>query len=155
MVCLGNICRSPLAEGLLRHHLQQAHLDNLIEVDSAGTSNYHIGEPPDLRTQKNAAKHGVDLSGLRGRQFSIEDLNHFDRIYVMDTNNFNAAHAIAEQATGKAEIDFLLNILWPNENRAVPDPYYGSEKDFEQVFQLVDAACRQLVADLKKTDQKR
>jgi protein-tyrosine phosphatase len=149
MVCLGNICRSPLAEGILRHRIQQAGLEHKVEIDSAGTSNYHIGEPPDKRTQKNALQHGVDLSKLRGRQFTIEDTSYFDRIYAMDTMNLKTIHQLIGNHKHSATIDLLLNHNWPGENRAVPDPYYGDEQDFEQVFQLVDQACAKIVEQLK------
>lgn len=147
MVCLGNICRSPLAEGLLRHHLQLQGKDH-IEVDSAGTSDYHVGEQPDTRTIQNAATHKVDISSLRARQFHAADFESFDRIFVMDASNYQNVSLVSKNTEQMAKVDFLLNVLWENENRAVPDPYFGGPDGFEQVFQLVNKACEVLAAKL-------
>ncbi|MDO9001220.1 MAG: low molecular weight protein-tyrosine-phosphatase [Bacteroidota bacterium] len=134
-VCLGNICRSPLAEGILLH-LKEKHKLNL-EIDSAGTSHYHIGEAPDKRTIANAKKNGVDLSFLRARQFNVNDFDAFDKIYVMDKSNLTNVVALAKNQTHKNKVSLFLNEVYPNTNLEVPDPYYGTEKDFEDVFQLV------------------
>lgn len=147
MVCLGNICRSPLAEGLLRHHLQLQG-KNHIEVDSAGTSDYHVGEQPDARTIKNANAHAIDLTSLRARQFKPADFEAFDRIYVMDASNYQHVTVQTKDQAHLAKVDFLLNNLWPDENRAVPDPYFGGPDGFENVFQLVNKACEVLAAKL-------
>jgi protein-tyrosine phosphatase len=138
MVCLGNICRSPLADGLLRQKIAQKGLD--IEVDSAGISAYHIGNQPDDRTQENAIKHELDLSFLRARQFKKDDFQNFDLIYVMDrTNQFNVLE-FAETDVDREKVKLILDEL-PNESlNEVPDPYYSGDQGFEQVYQLLDAA---------------
>ena len=141
-VCLGNICRSPLAEGIM-HHLKVKH--NLkIEIDSAGTASYHIGDAPDSRTIANAKKNGIDLSQLRGRQFSEEDFENFDLIYAMDKNNLKHLLALAKNEPHRKKVQLFLNVLHPGKNLEVPDPYYHDEKVFEEVFQLVYSACNQL-----------
>lgn len=144
MVCLGNICRSPLAEGVLRHKLEQAGIKN-VRVDSAGTSDYHVGDPPDLRSAKNAKSHGIDISNLCGRQFTVKDFDAFDLIYVMDASNYQNVIALARNESDKSKVDLLLNAKWPKKNMAVPDPYYGSGDGFENVFQLVEQACDEIV----------
>ncbi|MES2133254.1 MAG: low molecular weight protein-tyrosine-phosphatase [Bacteroidota bacterium] len=142
MVCLGNICRSPLAEGIMLKLIEEHHLD--IEVDSAGTSNYHIGEHPDKRTITNAAKNKVDLSALVARQFTAADFDTFDKIYVMDNSNLRNVLALAKNDSQKAKVDLLLNVLHPNKYLEVPDPYFGGEQGFEDVFQMVYKACEKI-----------
>lgn len=139
MVCLGNICRSPLAEGIMLKLIEEKKLD--ITVDSAGTAHYHIGEQPDKRTIANAKKNGVDLTPLRARQFRAEDFDVFDKIYVMDKSNMQNVLALAKNETHKSKVDLFLNSLYPNQNKEVPDPYYGGEQSFEDVFQMVYKAC--------------
>jgi protein-tyrosine phosphatase len=146
-VCLGNICRSPLAEGIMLHLVKQHGLS--IQVDSAGTANYHIGEAPDRRTIQNAMNHGVNLTSLRARQFVKEDFESFDHIYVMDQNNYKTVLALCSSAEYKTKVDLFLNITSSGEQSEVPDPYYGSEKDFEKVFQLVYKTCEKLCFNLK------
>lgn len=141
-VCLGNICRSPLAEGIMIHLKQKHELD--IQIDSAGTANYHVGEKPDHRTIANAKKNGVDLNSLRARQFNAQDFENFDHIFVMDQNNYKNVKALAKKESDHQKISLFLNSLYPNENMEVPDPYYGTEQDFEDVFQLVYKACENL-----------
>jgi protein-tyrosine phosphatase len=148
MVCLGNICRSPVAEGVMRSVAQQHKIP--ITVDSAGTSNYHIGEQPDHRSVANARKNGVDISTLRGRQFSSADFDAFDHIYVMDESNLKNILALAKKEEHRQKVELLLNELYPGKNMPVPDPYYGTEKDFENVFQLVHQACEAIAGKLKK-----
>lgn len=142
MVCLGNICRSPLAEGIMLNLIKEHKLN--IEVDSAGTSNYHIDEAPDRRTILNAAKHNIDLKPLRARQFKASDFTEFDKIYVMDKSNLSNVLALAKNETHKEKVDLLLNASFPNENREVPDPYFGGEQSFEDVFQMVYKACEKI-----------
>lgn len=144
MVCLGNICRSPLAEGVLRHKLEQAGIKNT-RVDSAGTSDYHVGDHPDTRSAQNAKKHGIDISKLCGRQFTSKDFDEFDHIYVMDASNFQNVISLARNESDKAKVDLLMNAKSPGKNMAVPDPYFGSGDGFEKVFQLVDQACDEIV----------
>lgn len=147
-VCLGNICRSPLAEGIMLH-LNEKHQLGL-SIDSAGTSNYHIGEAPDRRTITNARKNGVDLSPLRARQFRAKDFREFDRIFVMDKSNFSNVASLAPSEELLMKVDLLLNKAFPGEDREVPDPYYGGEEGFEEVFQLVYKACEQLAEEFRK-----
>ena len=142
MVCLGNICRSPLAEGVMLKLIEEHGLD--IEVDSAGTSNYHIGEHPDKRTIANAAKNNVDLSQLVARQFTAADFDAFDKIYVMDNSNLRNVLALAKNDSQKAKVDLLLNVLHPNKYLEVPDPYFGGEQGFEDVFQMVYKVCEKI-----------
>lgn len=151
MVCLGNICRSPLAEGIMLKLIKERGLQ--LEVDSAGTSNYHIGEAPDKRTIRNAAQHGVDLKPLRARQFSVEDFDHFDRIYVMDHSNRRNVLALASNELHQQKVQLLLNELHPGEDLEVPDPYFGGEQGFEDVFNMVYAACEKIASekDTKKS----
>lgn len=137
-VCLGNICRSPLAEGVMLHLKAQHQLDN-IEVDSAGTAGYHIGEAPDKRTVLNAKKNGIDISSLRARQFSKQDFEHFDQIYVMDKNNLHHVLRLAEKESHKNKVQLFLD-----GDAEVPDPYYGTSLDFEKVFWLVYKKCESL-----------
>lgn len=144
MVCLGNICRSPLAEGLLRSKVDPSKT----KVDSAGTAGYHIGEAPDIRTIKTGRKHGIELSSLQGRQFTTTDFDHFDHIYVMDDSNFRAVLNLARNESDRSKVDFLLNQLNPGSNSEVPDPYYGGEEGFENVFRLLDAATDNLAQKL-------
>lgn len=141
-VCLGNICRSPLAEGIMLHYIQKNNLP--LVVDSAAIAPYHIGENPDIRTIKNAQKHGIDISSLIARQFQISDFTEFDKIYVMDNSHYQHLQKIAPKKELMQKVDYLMNVVYPNENIEIPDPYYGTEKDFEDVFQLVHLACEKL-----------
>ncbi|MCT4562356.1 MAG: low molecular weight phosphotyrosine protein phosphatase [Crocinitomicaceae bacterium] len=147
MVCLGNICRSPLADGLLRKKVEEKGLN--VTVDSAGTSSYHIGSEPDTRTQENALKHGVDLSFLRARQFSKSDFQDFDRIYAMDNSNVFNILQMAQSDADKEKVKLLLDLIPEQHNKEVPDPYYGGEQGFEKVFQLVDKATDILIEELE------
>lgn len=142
-VCLGNICRSPLAEGVLRHLLKETPLQ--WTVDSAGTANYHVGEKPDSRTIKNAASHGVDLETLRARQFQTSDFDKFDLIYAMDKNNHRRLLSLAGSESDKAKVKLFLRDTLAGNFDEVPDPYYGGPEDFEAVFQLVNSACIKLI----------
>jgi protein-tyrosine phosphatase len=145
-VCLGNICRSPVAEGIMLHLVEEKKLQKSWQIDSAGTAGYHIGEAPDHRTVKNAKKNGVDLSKLRARKFSVSDFDEFDAIYVMDESNYENVIALSKNPEHHKKVDYLLNVTHSGKNLPVPDPYYGSEKNFEEVFQLVYAACVKLIA---------
>lgn len=145
MVCLGNICRSPLAEGILKHKVD-AHQ---VEVDSAGTASYHIGEAPDIRSIMIARKHGINISQQLGRQFRVEDFDVYDRIYVMDHSNLQNVLRLARNDEDKAKVDLILNELKAGSNQDVPDPYYGGDDGFEQVYRLLDAASDNIVKKLK------
>jgi protein-tyrosine phosphatase len=140
MVCLGNICRSPLAEGIMLKLIKENNIN--MRVDSAGTSDYHVDEAPDNRTIANAAKHDVDLKPLRARQFKVSDFEKFDKIYVMDNSNMANVLALATIDAHKAKVDLLLNASNPGMNLEVPDPYFGGEQGFEDVFQMVYKACQ-------------
>jgi protein-tyrosine phosphatase len=142
-VCLGNICRSPLAEGIMLKLISDKNLP--IEIDSAGTSNFHAGETPDYRTVLNAKKHGVDLTPLKARQFSEKDFNNFDVIYVMDKSNMTNVLALAKNKEQEQKVELFLNTLFPNQNMEVPDPYFGGEEGFEDVFNLVYSTCEKMI----------
>lgn len=137
MVCLGNICRSPLAEGILQSKVDATK----IRVDSAGTAAYHVGELPDNRSIEVARKHGIDLSGQRARKFTRKDFDIFDVIYAMDLSNYNSILDLARNEADQKKVHLILNEVYPKANREVPDPYYGGSEGFEQVFQLLDEAC--------------
>ena len=141
-VCLGNICRSPLAEGIMLH-LKEKH-DLNIEIDSAGTASYHIGEAPDPRTIANARRNGIDLSPLRARQFSKKDLEEFHYIFVMDQSNLSNVLKLNKESKYEEKVGLLTQILNDSKYKEVPDPYYGSEKDFEEVFQLAYKCCNRI-----------
>lgn len=151
MVCLGNICRSPLAEGILRDKAEKLNLN--IVIDSAGTSNYHIGEHPDNRTIANANKHGVDVSQLKARQFGVEDFDRFDTIFVMDSSNYADVIALARNEADKRKVELILNRVYPNSNMAVPDPYFGGEQGFENVFILLEQACEVIAKAIQVKQQ--
>ncbi len=141
-VCLGNICRSPLAEGIMLH-LKSKH-DLKIEIDSAGTAPYHIGEAPDKRTIANAKKNSVDLTELRARQFKTTDFDEFDNILVMDLNNLKNVLALAKNNDQKQKVQLFLDTLHPGKSMEVPDPYYDNDAKFEEVFQLIYKTCQNL-----------
>ena len=145
MVCLGNICRSPLAKGILRAKINKRGLKNIL-IDSAGTSSYHVGDHPDKRTIANAAKNGIDICNLTGRQFTISDFDTFDKIYVMDTNNLNDILFLARNEKDRLKVELILNVVYPGMNKSVPDPYFGGEQGFENVYSLLEQAC-ELIAD--------
>jgi protein-tyrosine phosphatase len=146
MVCLGNICRSPLAEGILKKKIVNKALP--WHVDSCGTANYHVGNPPDYRMIATAKKFGTDISGLRARQFSLADFRKFDVIYAMDSNNYAHIVRLAKSNQEKNKVRLLLNDWQPNKNLEVPDPYYGTEEDFNKVYSLLDEALDHVVNKL-------
>ena len=137
MVCLGNICRSPLAEGILKSKLPK---ENFV-VDSAGTANYHIGEFPDKRSIEIAFQNDINITDQRGRQFKTSDFDYFDIIFVMDRSNFQNVIRLARNSQDKNKVRMILNELYPNENMDVPDPYYGGNDGFRNVFDLLNDAC--------------
>lgn len=137
MVCLGNICRSPLAEGLLAAKLPK---DKFI-VDSAGTGNYHIGKQPDPRSIATAKKNGIDITNQRGRQFSSNDFDEFDYIFAMDISNFENIIRLAKNDAQKEKVELILNHLFPGDNVDVPDPYYGLQNGFDMVYEMLDETC--------------
>ena len=145
MVCLGNICRSPLAEGILS--LKGKHLN--LEVDSAGTAAYHIGKQPDIRSIEIANKYTIDLNQQRARQFSRADFDKFDIIYAMDTNNYAHLISLASNETERNKIRMILNEINPNAYQSVPDPYYGGENDFQDIYNMLDKACDKIIQNIE------
>jgi len=137
MVCLGNICRSPLAEGILKSRVNTSN----IFVDSAGTGNYHIGGLPDKRSIAVAEKYSIDITDQRCRQFIVDDFDNFDIIYVMDNSNRRDVTSLARNGQDRAKVKMILNELFPEENVDVPDPYTGGDRGFEQVYKMLDKAC--------------
>jgi protein-tyrosine phosphatase len=147
-VCLGNICRSPAAEGVMRHMLREAGLEGEIEVDSAGTGDWHVGEPPDRRMLQAARARGYDLSRLRARQLVEADFDRFDLLLAMDHSNL--AHLRGFRPDGaRAELDLLLQRYRLSMDQ-VPDPYYGDQQGFEQVLDLLEQGCGRLLAELRE-----
>ena len=150
MVCMGNICRSPTAEGVLRQRLKAAGLDGRVEVDSAGTHGYHIGNPPDERSQAHARRRGYDLASLRARRVCDADFIAFDLILAMDEDNLN--WLLAEcPAEHRGRVGKLVAYARGPHEGGVPDPYYGGRADFERVLDLVEDACDSLVEHLRQS----
>ena len=147
MVCLGNICRSPMADGLLRQKVSLNNLD--IEVDSAGTANYHVGAAPDHRMIKTGAKNGTPIDFLRARQFSKHDFTSFDYILVMDKSNYTNVCALAPDESSKNKVHLILDFLPEASIVEVPDPYYGTAADFQYVYDLLDSATDSILAQIK------
>lgn len=146
MVCLGNICRSPLAEGILTSKVDK----NKVIVDSAGTSDWHIGKAPDPRSIAIAKEFGIDITQQKARQFTTADFDAFDKIYVMDKSNYQNVIALARNEADKQKVQLLLNVLTPGENLEVPDPYYGGDDGFTEVYKMLDEAFDVVVTDLLK-----
>lgn len=143
MVCLGNICRSPLAEGILQKKASVAGLN--WEIDSAGTNGYHIGEQPHRLSQKVAKANGIDISRRCCRRLVKEDLVEFDRIFVMDKENYEEVKRIGGKHWKEEKVQLILDVLYPNENREVPDPWYGTEKDYHLVYEMLEEACERII----------
>jgi protein-tyrosine phosphatase len=148
-VCLGNICRSPTAEGVLRHLLAQQSSSLHVEVDSAGTGDYHVGEPPDIRSQSAAKRRGIDLSGLSARQVKRRDFDDFDLILAMDRTNLRDLEAM-KPARCRAELRLFLEYAGEPGTPEVPDPYTGDARDFEHVLEVVTSASRRLIERLRR-----
>lgn len=146
MVCLGNICRSPLAEGILQSKLPK---DKFI-IDSAGTGGWHAGELPDKRSIAIAKKHNIDITNQRARQFKVTDFDTFDYIYAMDNSNYKDILNLAPNDKAKSKVKIILNELFPEENIDVPDPYYGGADGFENVFNMLDQACNIIANKLSR-----
>jgi protein-tyrosine phosphatase len=144
MVCLGNICRSPLAEGILKSKVDV----KKIYVDSAGTGSWHIGEQPDQRSIAVAKKNGIDITSQRGRQFSGTDFHDFDKIYVMDNSNMRDVMSLCPNPNLENKVQLILDELFPNDNVDVPDPYYGGSSGFDDVFNMLDQACQEIADKL-------
>ncbi len=146
MVCLGNICRSPLAEGILRHKIKEAGLD--WEVQSAGTGSWHIGEAPDPRSQKIAKINGIDISKQKAQKFSQKHFSEFDRIYTMDSSNYRDVVNMAINEEDKNKVELIMNLIEPGKNKAVPDPYYDDDL-YATVYEMLDKACEEIMKELK------
>jgi protein-tyrosine phosphatase len=137
MVCLGNICRSPLAEGILKSKIFSFNT----YIDSAGTGAYHVGEKPDKRSIAVANSNGIDISNQKARKFTVEDFDFFDIIYVMDNSNYKNVISLARNSQDSAKVKLILNEVFPNENLDVPDPYHGGEFGFKNVYNMLNEAC--------------
>jgi len=147
MVCLGNICRSPLAEGILKSKVDP----EKVRVDSAGTGDYHIDDIPDSRSIAVAKRYGLDISNQLGRQFQSEDFDRFDLIYVMDNFNFADVISLARNEEDKRKVHLILNEVFPGENVDIPDPYQGGEQGFENVYKMLEEACGIIATKLMNT----
>lgn len=143
MVCLGNICRSPLAHGILEHKIREKNLAWL--VDSCGTGGWHAGELPDRRSIEIAAKNGIDITTQRARQLRSIDIDDFDLIFAMDTSNYEDILRYCNTDAERAKVKLILNEVYPNEFRNVPDPYYGGANGFRDVFAMLDEACERII----------
>ena len=142
MVCLGNICRSPLAQGILEHHLLQQNIN--WTVDSAGTGGWHAGEFPDSRSIAVAKKYGIDITPQRARKLNGYDLENFDLIFAMDASNHNDILKLSQNKAERDKVKLIMNEVYPAQNKQVPDPYYN-DNGFEEVFEMLDLACQQLI----------
>jgi protein-tyrosine phosphatase len=142
-VCTGNICRSPLAEGILREKLLIHNIP--AEVDSCGFESFHVGDAPDSRAQSVATQHGIDISELRARLFRQSDFDRFDLIYAMDSSHFNNLMKLCRNDADRAKVDFALNVLNPGQNLGVQDPWYHDIRAFEKVFLQLDHVCDRIV----------
>lgn len=140
MVCLGNICRSPLAEGILKSKTQ--HLK--IIIDSAGTAGYHVGKKPDARSIYIANKNNINIKEQKARQFNRSDFDNFDIIYAMDKNNYSHLIALAENEDERLKIRLILNEIIPGKYNSIPDPYYDNENGFQNVYNMLEKACEKI-----------
>ncbi len=146
MVCLGNICRSPLAEGIMKAQIELNNLD--WEVDSAGTSSYHEGEKPDRRSVQVAREHGLDITNQRAQQFQAAHLDQYDLIFAMDAQNNRDILSLATTTDQKEKVKLILNMVDPGQNQGVPDPYWD-DNGFEKVYQMLDLACEKIIEKYK------
>lgn len=149
MVCLGNICRSPMAEGIMWQKIEEYGLD--AEVNSCGTASYHIGEAPDHRGIQTLHNYDIDISQHQGQQFAISDFDAYDLIFAMDTSNYANLLAKSRSQKDKKKIKLLMDETHPGQQKIVPDPYYGGLEDFEETFELVNGACEHLAKKLSIT----
>ena len=148
-VCMGNICRSAMAEGLFRHMVRQAGLEDIVTVASAGTHGYHIGEAPDRRAIAAAAKRGVDITGLRASRISDHDLEQFDLVLAMDWDNLSMLqHSVGKHHRHKLQL--LMRFASDHESATIPDPYYGNQQGFDQVLDYIEDACNGLLEVAKR-----
>ena len=148
-VCMGNICRSPTAEAIFRTHVEEAGLAQRIFIDSAGTHDYHVGDPPDVRAQHAALQRGYEMSELRGRQVEAADFTRFDYVLAMDRDNLAILQRLCPPAQ-RERLGLFLEYAEQRDEREVPDPYYGSAEDFENVLDMVEDASEGLLAHIRK-----
>jgi protein-tyrosine phosphatase len=149
MVCLGNICRSPLAQGILKQKLSQIGSSSVVE--SRGFEPYHIGDNPDARAQRVAAKNNIDISNHQSNLFQSTDFDKFDRIFVMDHNNFTDVAGMARNAEDMKKVEYIMNVSRPGSNTVVPDPYYGIDEGFSKVFEMLSEACDAIIVKYEDT----
>lgn len=152
-VCLGNICRSPMAEGVFRKLVEEAGYADHVQIDSAGTHAYHIGEPPDERAQAAAARRGVDISGLRGRQATAEDFIRFDYVLAMDHENHASLRALCP-AGEEYKLRLFLEYAVKATVRSVPDPYFGGASGFNRVLDLIEDAAQGLLLEVRSREER-
>jgi low molecular weight protein-tyrosine phosphatase len=148
-VCMGNICRSPTAHGVFRHLVRQSGLEARIEIDSAGTHGYHVGAPPDERALETARARGVEIGDLRARRAEVEDFLYYDYVLAMDLDNYRSLSRICPRGM-KEKLRLLMDFAPELRRREVPDPYYGGQQGFDQVFDLVEAAARGLLEEISR-----
>ena len=146
-VCTGNICRSPLAEGILSNKFKEKGLD--IRVDSCGFESFHTGDLPDPRAIKEAAMNGIDISQHASRLFRTEDFDLSDRIYVMDSSHYHKVMRLARNEQDRQKVDYIMNVVYPGKNIPVPDPWYDDPPAFKKVFDLLEPACEKIASDLQ------
>ena len=150
MVCLGNICRSPLAEGIMQYKALEAGLD--WNVESAGTQAYHVGEAPHKLSQKVAKLNGVDICKQKARRFRKEDMLDFDRIFVMDEDNYAEVKYISRELWDESKVEFLLDSSYPGKKIGVPDPWYGNEDGFHKAYEIISKACDEIIRRVKSEE---
>lgn len=146
-VCLGNICRSPIAEGVMRSYVEQYHLN--WEIASAGTESSHIGSAPHRHSQKVCLQHGVDISGQRARKFTKELYDRFDKVYAMSDDVYDKVLEIIGADADSSKLQLFLNELMPGSNASVPDPWYGDEAGYKPVYEMIDKTCREILKRYK------
>lgn len=147
MVCLGNICRSPLAEGLLKHKVKHHALD--VVVDSCGFEYDHLGSQPDYRAIEVASHHNIDITNKKARLFTSSNFDHYDKILVMDANNYKMVAAKARSTEDLKKVDYIMNVIYPGSNLHVPDPYYGRTIHFQETFRMLDEATDEIIKLIK------
>ncbi|MBI3545511.1 MAG: low molecular weight phosphotyrosine protein phosphatase [Gammaproteobacteria bacterium] len=149
-VCLGNICRSPTAEGVFRHLVQKEKLEKFLEIDSAGTHAYHVDAPPDERAQAACARRGIDIAHLRGRRATADDIREFDYVLAMDRENYENLRAISP-AEHQSKIRLFMEFAPNRREREVPDPYFGGISGFDRVLDMIEDAAQGLLEDIRRT----
>ncbi len=147
-VCTGNICRSPLAEGILREKFRRDKISGM--VDSCGFESFHAGDSPDSRAQTVARKHGIDISAHHSRLFNVADFDLFDHIYVMDSSHYHSVMRVARNEADREKVDYLMNVQYPGTNSPVRDPWYDNLAAFERVYDQLDPVCEAIVAAAKR-----